>query len=101
MLLRLSSPSLPDCEGGTGGFASGSVSPVELAIGPNIEDDVPAKAGSELPLGVLRPLVVLPPLPLCDNFGIWNLLWSPLMKPSMLAAIVGEAYWRMVIISVW
>lgn len=116
-LLRLSSTSPPaEDGGGAGGLASGSTNAAAVEV-DGATDMVVEGEGSVPPLGVLRPLPPPPPAaplpvaapppppplleaPRCDNLGIWNLLCNPLMKPSMLAAIVGEAYCRIVIMSV-
>lgn len=37
----------------------------------------------------------------CDSLGIWNFEFNPFMKPSILAAIIGEAYCKIFIISAW
>lgn len=117
-LLRLSSTSPPAEEvGGAGGLASGSTNATVVEVDGATDMVVEEDEGSVLPLGVLRPLPPPPPaaplpvvaappppplleVPRCESLGIWNLLCNPLMKPSMLAAIVGEAYWRIVIMSV-
>lgn len=66
-----------------------------------VEDvDAVVEVEEELEVEVLV-LLLLGLLLRCDSLGIWNFEFNPFIKPSILAAIMGEAYCKIFIISAW